>query len=174
MPEPDVESELIDLAVGGLVRYGSGGLGGWGITEAGRAADARGIAEELEAAGARNAVQDAFDLFGELNPELLDLCTAWQLRSDGGALRINDHKDRAYDARVLSRLAVLDRRAEVVCGRLSAALERFRPYRSRLADALAQVQAGQLDYVAEQFDSYHTVWFQLHEDLLSTLGMPRT
>jgi hypothetical protein len=27
--------------------------------------------------------------------------------------------------------------------------------------------------VADSTESYHTVWFQLHEDLLATLGMPR-
>jgi hypothetical protein len=27
--------------------------------------------------------------------------------------------------------------------------------------------------VADTLDSYHTVWFQLHEDLLVTLGISR-
>ncbi|CAN5866644.1 hypothetical protein BH23ACT4_BH23ACT4_11090 [soil metagenome] len=27
--------------------------------------------------------------------------------------------------------------------------------------------------MSENFDSYHTVWFQLHEDLLRTLGISR-
>ena len=51
-----------------------------GATEAGRAADAERISAELDAAGARAAVTQAFDGFLVLNPELLDLCTAWQLR----------------------------------------------------------------------------------------------
>jgi hypothetical protein len=32
---------------------------------------------------------------------------------------------------------------------------------------------GALDYVADNLESYHSVWFQLHEDLLATLGIPR-
>jgi hypothetical protein len=173
LPEPEVESELIDLAVAGLVTRVAGDFGGWGLTEAGRAADAGRIAGELDAAGARAAVAAAYDRFLVLNPELLDLCTAWQLRSSGGAVTVNDHADPAYDARVLDRLADLDRRAGTVCAALSAALPRFGRYRVRLAGALARARSGELDQVADTTDSYHAVWFQLHEDLLATLGLPR-
>ena len=174
LPVSDVESELIDLAVAGLVTRTAGEFGGWGVTAAGRAADAQRIADELAAAGARPTVERAYDGFLVLNPELLDLCTAWQLRSVDGVLTTNDHGDRGYDARVLDRLADLDRRAEAGCAELSAAVPRFDRYRRRLADALARARAGAGEYVADDLESYHAVWFQLHEDLLVTLGMPRT
>jgi hypothetical protein len=173
LPEPDAESELIDLAVAGLVTHLAGDFGGWGLTEAGRAVDAERIAAELHAAGTRAAVAAAYDGFLVLNPELLDLCTAWQTRSVDGAMTPNDHADHAYDARVLDRFTAFDQRAEVVCAALTVALPRFRRYRVRLADALARARSGALDYVADSTESYHTVWFQLHEDLLATLGMPR-
>jgi hypothetical protein len=86
---------------------------------------------------------------------------------------INEHIDPAYDARVLDRLTDLDRRAEVVCAALSAALPRFGRYRVRLADALARARSGALEHVTDSTASYHIVWFQLHEDLLATLGIPR-
>lgn len=76
-------------------------------------------------------------------------------------------------ARVLDRLTDLDRRAEVVCAALSAALPRFGRYRVRLADALARARSGALEHVTDSTASYHIVWFQLHEDLLATLGIPR-
>jgi hypothetical protein len=158
LDESTVESELIDLAVAGLVTHTAGDFGGWGLTEAGRATDAEWIAEELATAGTRTAVARAFDDFLVLNPELLDLCTAWQL-------------DR--NPRVLDLLAGFDRRAGVVCADLSSALPRFERYRVRLADALARVRAGAHDYVTDNLESYHVVWFQLHEDLLATLGIPR-
>jgi hypothetical protein len=173
LPEADVESELIDLAVAGLVTRVAGEFGGWGLTAAGRAADAERIAGELERAGTRAVVAEAFDGFLALNPELLDLCAAWQLRSVDGVTSANDHADPAYDARVLDRLTDLDRRAEVACARLFAAMLRFRRYRERLADALARARSGALEYVTESTASYHAVWFQLHEDLLATLGIPR-
>ncbi|MEU5401374.1 transcriptional regulator [Streptomyces sp. NPDC005963] len=169
----DVESELIDLAVAGLVTHTAGDFGGWGITEAGRAQDAERITAELDSAGTRAVVGQAYEGFLVLNPELLDLCTAWQLRSVDGVLTTNDHTDPAYDLRVLSRLRDFDQRAEDVCADLSAAMLRFRRYRVRLADALARAEAGELDYVADGMASYHAVWFHLHEDLLVTLGIPR-
>lgn len=169
----DVESELIDLAVAGLVTRFPGEFGGWGLTDAGRAADAERVAAELDAAGARPAVTRAYEDFMVLNPELLDLCTAWQMRPAGGGVTPNDHSDTGYDGRVLDRLGDLDERAAVVCADLSAALSRFARYRDRLAHALARARAGALDYVSDDVESYHSVWFHLHEDLLVTLGIPR-
>ncbi|MFC4058906.1 transcriptional regulator [Planomonospora corallina] len=173
LPESDAESELIDLAVAGLVTRIPGDFGGWGLTEAGRAADAERISGELDTAGARAAVTGAYEAFLVLNPELLDLCTAWQLRSADGVAVPNDHTDPVYDSRVIDLLTDLDRRADAVCAELSAVLLRFRRYRIRLTDALTRARAGAADYVADGLDSYHAVWFQLHEDLLATLGIPR-
>jgi hypothetical protein len=171
--ESDVESELIDLAAAGLVTHVAGDFGGWGLTEAGRAVDAERIADELETAGTRTVVAEAYEGFLVLNPELLDLCAAWQTRSVDGVVTTNDHTDPAYDARVLDRLTELDQRAEVVCAALSAAMLRFGRYRVQLTDALVRAKSGALDYVTDSTASYHTVWFQLHEDLLATLGIPR-
>ncbi|MFJ9691467.1 transcriptional regulator [Kitasatospora sp. NPDC101183] len=173
LDEAEAESELIDLGAGGLVTRLSGGMPVWGLTEAGRAADAERIAAELESAGARGRVTAAYERFLVLNPELLDLCTAWQLRSVGGVLSVNDHGDPGYDAQVLARFADLDGRAAVVCAELSAALPRFGRYRVRLAGALERAAAGELAYVADGTGSYHVVWAELHEDLLATLGLAR-
>lgn len=173
LSESDAESELIDLAVAGLVTRVPGEFGGWGLTDAGRAADAERIAAELDAAQARAAVTSAFNDFGGLNVELLDLCTAWQMRTVDGVSTPNDHSDAEYDARVLEQFTEFDQRADAVCTELAAALPRFARYRTRLTDALTRAKAGSLDYLTDNLDSYHTVWFQLHEDLLSTLGIPR-
>ncbi|MEV0049021.1 transcriptional regulator [Saccharopolyspora shandongensis] len=171
--ESDIESELIDLGVNGLVTRMSGDMSGWWLTDAGRAADAGRITDELETANARRAVRAAFDRFLVLNPELLDLCTAWQLRNIDGIMRANDHGDPAYDSRVLDRFADFDRRAAAVCAELSAALPRFGRYRDRLTGALDRAASGALEYVTDSTASYHTVWAELHEDLLATLGMQR-
>ena len=173
LPESDVESELIDLAVAGLVTRIAGDFGGWGLTDAGRAADAERIADELETSGARATVAAAYDGFLVLNPELLDLCTAWQMRSVDGVMAPNDHTDAAYDARVLARFTDFDQRADVVCADLSAAMRRFERYRVRLSDALDRVRSDALDDLTDSIESYHSVWFQLHEDLLVTLSIPR-
>lgn len=173
LDEPDVESGLIDLGAAGLVMRAAGPFAGWGLTERGKAVDADRIAAQLDAAGARGAVTAACGRFLDLNPELLDLCTAWQLRTVDGVRTINDHRDPDYDARVLDRFTDLDRRAEVVCAELAAALPRFARYRLHLSDALRRAHRGETEYLADGTASYHAVWAELHEDLLATLGIPR-
>lgn len=57
---------------------------------------------------------------------------------------------------------------------LGRALERFASYAPRLGFALDRVHAGSTDWVDKAtIDSFHTVWFELHEDLLATLGRDR-
>ncbi|MBM7784694.1 hypothetical protein [Tenggerimyces flavus] len=165
LPADDVESELIDLAVAGQVTHLPGDFGGWGITDTGKAVDLERTSAELDAAGARTATAKALDDFLVLNPELLDLCAAWQL---------SDHDDSAYDGRVLGAFLDLDQRVDPICAALAAALERFARYRARFDSALARAKAGELEFLADSTSSYHAIWFQLHEDLLSTLGIPRT
>ncbi|MFI6484941.1 transcriptional regulator [Nonomuraea sp. NPDC050663] len=159
LPEPEAESELIDLAVDGLVTRLPGEFGGWGLTDRGKKAAAEQAAAELDATGARARVLLVFDEFLVLNPELLDLCTAWQLRSDG--------------AKVLALFADFDRRATAVIADLTAVLPRFGRYRERLSVALKLALDGRTEYLTDEMESYHAIWFQLHEDLLVTLGIPR-
>lgn len=172
LDESTVESELIDLAVAGLVSHDRT-FGGWSLTESGRATDAERTTAELDAAGGRAALAGAFDEFLVLNPELLDLCTAWQVRPVDGVMTINDHRDTAYDHRVLGLFSDFHDRAAVVIAALAAVVPRFGRYESRLADALSRAKAGDLAYLADNMASFHTVWAELHEDLLATLGIPR-
>ena len=169
----DVESVLIDLAVDRLVTFFRGPFGGWAITDEGRAEDARQIAAELHQAGARPAVERAYVTFLGANPDVLDVCTAWQLRPVGGMTRANDHTDHRYDDRVLKRLAGLNDRIQDMCTQLAGSMDRFTPYGPRLGHAVAGALVGDSALITESTDSFHAVWFQLHEDLLTTLGIPR-
>lgn len=170
---PETESRLIDLAVDGFVTKTPGSFGGWGVTEPGKAEDARLVAEELDTTGAYPEVARAYASFLVLNPELLDLCSAWHMRTIGGVPELNDHSDAVYDGRVLIRFADLHSRATPVCESLTAALPRFGGYRIRLLAALSRAEKGEMEHLADSTTSYHAVWFQLHEDLLATMGIPR-
>jgi pyruvate,orthophosphate dikinase len=87
----------------------------------------------------------------------------------------NDHADARYDDRVVRDLGVALDRVRPVGDRLAAVLERFEPYGPHLDDALARVRSGDGDYVAKPvIPSFHTVWFEMHEDLLVTLGLDRS
>lgn len=55
-----------------------------------------------------------------------------------------------------------------------AALERFSGYPERYAAGLDKAGQGQRSWVDQpRIDSCHTVWMELHEDLLATLGLER-
>lgn len=157
----------------GLVEYTSGHFGGWGLSDLGRSSGDRILRAELEAAGALDHVTACYETFFELNPVLLTVVTDWQMRSIGGTPIVNDHTDSGYDASVLSRLMKVDESAQQVCADLAARLARFSNYGSRLNRALDRVMAGEVSMLGDSLDSYHSVWFQLHEDLLLTLGRSR-
>jgi pyruvate,orthophosphate dikinase len=114
------------------------------------------------------ALYEDFCIF---NAELKQLMTAWQLRDDGER---NEHNDADYDRAVLQRLADLHERARPLLERLAQLSPRLGHYYARLAHAAQRVAAGEHGYVAKIIaDSYHTVWFELHEDLLSLAGLKR-
>jgi hypothetical protein len=91
----------------------------------------------------------------------------------GSAPTLNDHTDPDYDAKVLTRLIRIDSLAQDLLTELCAQLDRFAIYQRRLSTALDHTMAGSHSFVADNLDSYHTIWFQLHEDLLTTLGISR-
>ncbi len=65
-------------------------------------------------------------------------------------------------------------RACAVVRRTSEALPRFAPYENRLTDAMSRADGGDWQYLTSPLvDSVHTVWMELHEDYLQTLGRDR-
>lgn len=168
----DLEEVVLGLAAQGLVAHASEPFDGWRLTDEGRRTCTERVTAELEQAGARPHVRSAYRDFLALNPRTLEICSDWQVRSRD-PLVLNDHTDRTYDAQVLRRLATVDASVQRVCVHLSARLHRFSHYGPRLGAALHRAMQGDARQVADALDSYHTVWFQLHEDLLVTLGRER-
>ncbi len=156
----------------GFVRFATGRLEGWVQTPAGRVEIERRLAAELDACDGRDEVAAAHRAFLELNPRMLAACTDWQLRADGSR---NDHTDTAWDDDAVRRLVELDEAIRPVCSRLTAVLDRFASYAPRFTAALVRVRAGDADWFTRPtLASYHQVWFELHEDLLATLGIDRS
>jgi pyruvate,orthophosphate dikinase len=117
------------------------------------------------------AVVALYEDFCVFNADLKQIMTAWQLKPDGG---LNDHRDSEYERGVLQRLADLHLRVGPLLRRLAKLSPRLAAYESRLGRAAARVAAGDRRYVARIIaDSYHTVWFELHEELLSIAGLKR-
>ncbi|HEX5267908.1 MAG TPA: hypothetical protein VFW24_14175 [Acidimicrobiales bacterium] len=173
--DPAAASARLDhLQAEGMVTFRTGRRPGWALTTAGREEHRRRVASDLEAARCRDAVHDAYEAFLRLNAELLAACTAWQLREIDHRQVANDHSDPAYDGAVLSRLQRVDESVRTPCAALAACMERFSCYRPRLDEARARVEEGEAEWFTRpDLDSYHSVWFELHEDLLTTLGLER-
>lgn len=120
----------------GLVALDPGPFGGWALTEAGRATGEELVREELELSAARDHVHRWYEMFLDLNPKLLQVCTDWQLRKLGESHLLNDHKDTSYDSKVLSRLMQIHESVQGICEVLSSRLLRFGVYGPRLSYAL--------------------------------------
>lgn len=150
-------------------------LSGWALTDAGRAENERQLAAELAAAGGEAEVHAVLREFLPLNARLLRACTDWQMRpTPTDRLAVNDHTDPAWDADVLAELEATARGLAPLVRRLEGVLIRFRGYDTRFRSALRRAEAGQHGWVDRtDLDSCHRVWFELHEDLLATLGLDR-
>jgi hypothetical protein len=155
----DAERLCKELEADGFVQHRDGVVSGWRLTPIGRREHDRLVTEELDESAARPAVESAYRRFLRLNRPFLELCTDWQR---------GDTPDPS------ERLDGLHVEVHGVVDDLAAALDRFGAYAVRFEAALARVRDGDLDYVTRPLiDSYHTIWSELHEDLLSTLGIAR-
>ena len=163
---------LDELGERGWVRYRDGGRAkGWMLLGEGRAEGERLVAAEIEESGMRLLVQEHYESFRVLDPEVKEACTDFQVREDQA---LNDHTDPDYDAAVIGRLAEINRRVQPIIARLAEALDRFGHYGGRLDNALNRVLGGDINWFTKpSLDSYHEVWFELHEDLLVSLGIDR-
>lgn len=170
-----VEPVLATAAEAELVRYREGRMTGYMLTPAGRARGEEMLADELNQVDGGDAVAAAYQDFLKGNQDFLGLCTDWQTRTVDGSQVINDHLDTDYDAGIIGRLADTDAGVQPICAALASVLPRFGSYSPRFGNALALVQSGEKDWFTKPtIQSYHTVWFELHEDLLATLGIERS
>ncbi len=116
----------------------------------------------------------AYHGFERVNPELKQIITDWQTIELRGERCTNDHSDRSYDDKVIDRLSALHERFEPVIAALARGLPRLTRYACKLEAALDQAESGGSEWVSDiHRDSYHTVWFELHEELLRIMGTER-
>ena len=117
---------------------------------------------------------DAYEKFEIINKELKLLITNWQTIKVGDQIIPNDHSDSEYDEKIIDKLGVIHEKFEPVLDIMVKSVERFANYSAKLINALEKSEDGELEWMSDaQLDSYHTVWFELHEDLLRILGRIR-
>lgn len=181
LSEPDLGSVLDDIESSGWATLRKGRMPGWMLTKEGRLEGERRLALELDATGRRGELRELYERFLPHNRDFLGLCTDWQLRHVDGEAQgnrepaLNDHLDVAYDASIIGRLDALHDHITALVGAMAAVVVRLGAYDRRFTEALHRVHDGQTEWFTKPIiDSYHTVWFELHEDLLATLGIERS
>jgi pyruvate,orthophosphate dikinase len=140
-------------------------------------AGAETVGRALEAIGAEigdSELERSYARFCPTNDAFKQTVTDWQLRTVDGVHTLNDHSDEGYDAAVLDRLGLVHDDISALLERFSHAASRYGRYRDRLTSALAMLTSGRREYMASPaVDSYHSVWFELHEELIMLCGLTR-
>lgn len=128
------------------------------------------LLEEERAGLDHDQLHRLYEEFNELNTELKQIMHAWQLRDD----EPNDHNDPEYDRGVIDRLVSLHDRFAPLAQQIVSMIPRLGSYPDRFAGATEKIQGGDHSWIAKPIaDSFHTVWFELHEELIAALGLTR-
>ncbi len=139
------------------------------LTPAGRERLAELLAAERSSIDSET-VSAGYDAFRTVNADFKALVTDWQLK-DGEP---NTHQDAGYDAAVLARLDDIHARVVPIVRGLAGQLPRLASYATKLDAAHAKILRGEHIWFARPIiDSYHTVWFELHEELIVACGLTR-
>jgi hypothetical protein len=164
--DEDTASQLQALAHAGLLLEKNEK---YRLTPEGKKKLAQMIATERAATDA-DALKSIYHDFEPLNADFKQMITNWQQR-DGEP---NDHTDADYDAGVLEGLDAVHDRFGPLLERISATVPRLASYPERFKVALEKVHAGDYAWFLRPIiDSYHTVWFELHEELIQLSGLSR-
>ena len=115
-----------------------------------------------------------YEQFEVINKSLKQIITDWQTIEIGGNKVPNEHSDEDYDRRIIDRLGDLHEQFETIIQRLALHVPRLAIYQKKLLAALESAEDGDIEWVSDiRRESYHTVWFELHEDLLRIMGRQR-
>ena len=160
-------SIVTELIAGSLAEETHGRLK---LTAAGRERLGEELSHERETQDQATLLR-LYGAFDTYNDALKTLMTRWQLKNEHTP---NDHTDAAYDQAVVDDLMTLDREFVPLLAEFVRSAPRLAHYPQRFATALQRIRAGDHSWFAKPLaDSYHTVWFELHEDLIALAGLTR-
>lgn len=169
--EAEVQAALDQAASEGLAMAAKGA---YMLTPKGQQVLAAAYPTQFASLRSNDAFAAGYGKFEVVNNELKQLITDWQTMVVAGETVPNDHSNAEHDERIISKLGDLHERAEPMLAGLAAALPRLSRYGDRLSAALDKAESGEINFVSgAKIDSYHTVWFELHEDLLRILDRKR-
>jgi hypothetical protein len=134
---------------------------GWVLSEHGRERHAAELADAHPDA-TRESLAEMYEGFLALNSDVKGLSARWQHASSD---------DERFE--LLGRLEDVHELADKTLSSTGELIPRFGRYARRLSAALEKIEDDPRYFVSPLVDSYHTVWFECHEDFLLTLGRTR-
>jgi hypothetical protein len=134
---------------------------GWVLSEDGRERHAAELRDAHPPEG-REALDELYAGFLALNGDVKGLAARWQQAASD--------EERFV---MLGELEDVHEPATRTLRRTGEILPRFDRYAARLTVALNRIEHDPRYFVSPLVDSYHTVWFECHEDFLLTLGRTR-
>lgn len=161
--DTDAAAELLSgFASEELVVERTGGRRpGWMLSPTGRARHEDLLAEGIDDS-AKEDLAEAYDGFLALNSTVKEIASRWQgVDNDAGRFELIEEIHEIHEDAIDSLNSA---------GEVSG---RFSRYGDRLTAALEEVETDPRFMVSPAVDSYHTVWFEAHEDFLLTLGRTR-
>jgi hypothetical protein len=118
----------------------------------------------------QSVLSKSYDEFRAVNQVFKELISDWQIKEG----QPNSHDDPEYDGAVLDRLDDVHQQVLPIIAAITTVLPRLGAYGKKLDSALAKVKDGDTVWLARPIiDSYHTVWFELHEELIAASGLTR-
>ncbi|UKN42199.1 helix-turn-helix transcriptional regulator [Mycobacterium lepromatosis] len=112
----------------------------------------------------------SYHAFHSFNLDFKALATEWQLKEGN----LNTHDNPEYDAEILARLDTVHERVVPIIELAATQLPRLSAYLTKLHTALNKAKAGEVAWFTKPLiDSYHTVWFELHEELILAVDLTR-
>ena len=171
----EVDGHLASARSAGEAQRREGRVSGWSLMGDGRIRHQELLDADLDSAGCRALLASTYPGFVKLNGRFKQICTDWQIRTVGGSQVPNTHDDPGYDKAVIGALRQVHGEVEPICTALAASLARMGLYHPRLTSALSRVESGDRDgFTRPLANSYHDIWMELHEDLLTGLKLART
>ncbi len=128
-----------------------------------------------ERAGIDSAkAEEIYEDFCSQNDSFKQLVTDWQIKIIDGEQQLNDHTDEGYDQQIIDRLVELDQIVAPIFQGAADLAPRLQRYLARFSNALTELQSGDHSFLAAPLkDSYHTIWFEMHEELILLCGRNR-
>ena len=154
--QPAKTKELFDSCVRAGHIIEADGM--WQLTETGEEAVSQ--FRKLEVKNREKELAAIYEKFDEENNTFKKIVSEWQAERD--------------DQKALEGLEGIHARIGKIFQELNRIIPRYEIYPSRFNRAIKNIKDGKTGYLAKySVDSYHTIWFELHEDLLNLLGRER-